>query len=133
MEFRVSVLLSLQRALWDLVGPNLRGVAATFDYPVVTARFLFENDPTEEDLEDVSLAETHTIADFPEDVSVDFVGSELGVARSPPGRGLGLPTEGAVGPHATSWIRCLTSTTVAARAPVSCYVFRGRVTPSPPP
>jgi hypothetical protein len=72
MEFRVSVLLSLQRALWDLVGPNLRGVAATFDYPVVTARFLFENDPTEEDLEDVSLAETHTIADFPEDVSVDF-------------------------------------------------------------
>ncbi len=72
MKFRVSVLLSLQRALWDLVGPNLRGVTATFDYPVVTARFLFENDPTEDDLEDVSLAETHVIADFLEDVTVDF-------------------------------------------------------------
>lgn len=72
MEFRVSVLLSIQRSLWDLVTPNLRAVAVKAEAPVVAARFIFENDPTEEDRENVSEAETSTIADFHEDVVVTF-------------------------------------------------------------
>jgi hypothetical protein len=72
MDFRISVLLSLQSSLWELVTPNLRGVTVREKYPSIEARFLFENDPTEEDRENVLEAETYTIADFSEDVEVTF-------------------------------------------------------------
>ena len=58
MEFRANVLLSLQSSLWGLVTPNLRGVAVRADYPLVTARFIFENYPAEDDFQNVSEAET---------------------------------------------------------------------------
>ncbi|MGW8567144.1 hypothetical protein [Isoptericola sp. NPDC055881] len=48
----------------------------------MTARFLFENDPTDDDLEDVSLAETHVIADFHEDVRVEFTAAWSSVSES---------------------------------------------------
>ncbi|WP_369372025.1 hypothetical protein AB1046_01540 [Promicromonospora sp. Populi] len=72
MDFRVSALLSLQRSLWDLVTPNLRGVAATIEHPKILVRFLFENRPTVEDRENVSEAETYTIADFTEGMDIVF-------------------------------------------------------------
>lgn len=40
-DLRVSVLLSVQRALWDLVTPNIRGVAVVVDHPDVVVRFLW--------------------------------------------------------------------------------------------
>ncbi|GAA5001091.1 hypothetical protein [Actinopolymorpha pittospori] len=70
MDFRVSVLLSVQRGLWDIVTPNLRGVAVLARYPDVVVRFLFEDDPGEEDRENVSEAETYVMADFLDEVSV---------------------------------------------------------------
>ncbi|UKJ63777.1 hypothetical protein H1Q78_19650 [Cellulosimicrobium cellulans] len=81
MEFLTSVLLSLQRALWDVVTPNLRGVAVRADHPRIAARFLFENDPSEDDRENVSLAETYTTADFPSEVEVDFSPVRVPVAE----------------------------------------------------
>lgn len=70
MDFRVSVLLSVQRALWDLVTPNIRAVAVLARYPDVVVRFLFDAEPTEEDQENVSEVETLVIADFLDDVVV---------------------------------------------------------------
>lgn len=81
MEFRTSVLLSLQRALWDVVTPNLRGVAVRADHPRITARFLFEGEPSEDDRENVSLAETSTIADFSKEVEIEFTPVQVPVAE----------------------------------------------------
>ncbi|MEU4454559.1 hypothetical protein AB0F44_24725 [Nocardioides sp. NPDC023903] len=75
MDFRVSVLLSMQRALWDLVTPNLRGVAIRIAPVRVEARFLLENEPTDEDLENISEAETAMMADVRNDVAVSFTAS----------------------------------------------------------
>ena len=41
-EHRNDVLLSFQRALWDMVTPNLRAVAVTPSYPTIRPRFLYE-------------------------------------------------------------------------------------------
>lgn len=81
MEFRTSVLLSLQRALWDVVTPNLRGVAVRADHPRITARFLFEGEPSEDDRENVSLAETYAIADFSTEVEIEFTPVQVPVAE----------------------------------------------------
>lgn len=75
MDFRVSVLLSMQRALWDLVTPNLRGVALRIAPDRVGARFLLESEPTGEDLENMSEAETAVMADVRNDVAVAFTAS----------------------------------------------------------
>lgn len=75
MDFRVSVLLAMQRALWDVVTPNLRGVAVRIAPGHVEARFLLENEPTDEDLEGMSEAETAMMADVRHDVAVSFTAS----------------------------------------------------------
>ncbi|MFI8527789.1 hypothetical protein ACIGB8_25235 [Promicromonospora sukumoe] len=69
---RTQALLSLQRAFWDLVTPNLRGVAVRILAEDVSVRLIFENDPTEDDLENMSEAETYAIADFTDAVTVSF-------------------------------------------------------------
>ena len=79
MDFRVDALLSMQRALWDVVTPGLRGVAVRLETDELSARFLFDHDPDDEDLEDVSLAETSVIADFPSDLTVSLNAIELQV------------------------------------------------------
>jgi len=81
MDFRVSVLLAAQRALWDLVTPNLRGVAVLIAPSRVQARFLFENEPSELDHENVSEAETELMADLPIGVDVVAVAEAIPQAR----------------------------------------------------
>lgn len=71
-NFRVSVLLSLQGAMWDLVAPGLRGVAVKVSENTIRARCIFEAAPDEGDIEDVSLMETYVVADFSDDVFVEF-------------------------------------------------------------
>lgn len=71
-NFRASVLLSLQRAMWDLVTPGLRGVAVKVSESQIQARCIFEAAPNEADIEDVSLMGTCVVADFPDDVLVEF-------------------------------------------------------------
>lgn len=66
----------MQRALWEQVTPNLRGVAVALrnegDRQHVTARFLYEARAGETERECASLAETHCIADMTPDVAVQF-------------------------------------------------------------
>jgi hypothetical protein len=70
-EFRIEVLLSFQRALWDLVTPGLRGIAVAPAFPEIQARFLYEH-VAEEELEIASEVETLVAADFLPPVVVDF-------------------------------------------------------------
>lgn len=83
MDFRVQVLLSVSRALWDLVTPGLRAVTVAAREPSIRIRFIFEDEPTDDDREDASLAETYVIADFDDSVSVSATCSWLpaGVPR----------------------------------------------------
>lgn len=70
---RVTVLLSMQRALWEQVTPNLRAVSVKLqDGHSVIARFLYEGPIGEVERECTSLAETYCIADMPLDVPVSF-------------------------------------------------------------
>ncbi len=75
-ELGVQVLLSMQRALWEQVTADLRGVAVSWEGSEsggsVNARFLYEGDVGDLQRECVSLAETHCIADFSPAVSVAF-------------------------------------------------------------
>ncbi len=70
-EFRVEVLLSFQRALWDMVTPSLRGVAVRPAFPDIQARFLYER-VSDVDREVVSEVEAYVAADFLPPVMVEF-------------------------------------------------------------
>lgn len=71
-----SVLLSMQRALWEQITPNLRGVTVSLRQvagdQVIASRFLYEGTIGEVERECVSLAETYCIADFGPEVVVTF-------------------------------------------------------------
>lgn len=73
---RVEVLLSLQRALWEQVTPNLRGVTVAWrsarDADAIAARFLNDGRIGELERECVSLAETQCWADFLPGAAVAF-------------------------------------------------------------
>ncbi len=69
--FRIEVLLSFQRALWDLVTPHLRGVAVRPAYPLIEARFLYDVVGDDEGLL-AAEAETYVVADFAPPVDVRF-------------------------------------------------------------
>ena len=74
--FRIEVLLSLQRALWDLVTPSLRGVAVTPTYPIIKARFIFETVGEDEEMI-VSEAGAYVVADFVPPVDIHFTAVPL--------------------------------------------------------
>ena len=77
---RVSLLLSMQRALWEQVTPNLRGVAVALRSDGtgqrVEARFLYEGDIGNTERECTSLAEANCIADMTVDVTIAFTVQE---------------------------------------------------------
>jgi hypothetical protein len=70
---RTAALLSLQRALWGMVTPDLRGVAMAIGDGRVHARMIYEQEPTDEQLEIISEVETLVIADFLPEVEVVVV------------------------------------------------------------
>ena len=82
-DFRVQALLSIQRALWDAVTPDLRAVTLRVQEPAIIGRFLYQNPPGCEQREIVSEVESYVIADFDKTVSVSFVAYHLplGVSR----------------------------------------------------
>ena len=76
-ELRTAVLLSMQRALWEQVTPDLRGVAVQCSGTLdggssVRARFLYEGPTGVVQRECVSTAEAHFAADFLDDMNVAF-------------------------------------------------------------
>jgi len=75
--FLPDVLLSFQRALWDMVTPELRGVAVSPERPVIEARFLYERPPTEDEIQIVAEVETYVVSDFGLDVDVSFRAVEV--------------------------------------------------------
>lgn len=80
--FRIQVLLSFQRALWDMVTPALRGVAVKPTSPVIKARFIYDHEPSFEESQIVAEIETYVAADFPPGVDVAF--SSVGIAPPSP-------------------------------------------------
>jgi hypothetical protein len=77
-DFRVEVLLSFQRALWDQVTPDLRAVAIHLPYPLIRARFLYEVVGTDQEMIVAEVA-AYVIADFVPPVDVDFSASGVPV------------------------------------------------------
>jgi hypothetical protein len=73
-DFPLKVLLSMQRALWDLVTPKLRGVTVRISEvdKSIGARFIYARDLTLALDEIVSEAEAYVAADFDEAVTIHF-------------------------------------------------------------
>lgn len=70
-SFKASVLLAFQESLTDMITPGLRGVAVDSWYPIIMARFFYE-EITEETLEIISEVETYVFSSFPSSVGVHF-------------------------------------------------------------
>ena len=71
-----DVILSMNRALWEQVTGDLRGVAVSHqgssEEGSIDARFLYEGDIGDLQRDCVSTAETFCVADFPPEVSIAF-------------------------------------------------------------
>ena len=70
-DLRAEVLLSVSRALWGQVTPELRGVACRWtgnsaQDAAVQVKFIYERSPSELEIELVSEAESELWADFPD-------------------------------------------------------------------
>lgn len=72
MGFRERALLSMQRALWDMVTPELRGVAMSWGESRINARFVYDLQGTEPVAELVHEIETQVLADFDEELVTEF-------------------------------------------------------------
>jgi hypothetical protein len=77
-DLRTAVLLSMQRALWEQVTPDLRGVALAWSGELdgetrVEARFLYEGAVGELQDQCVSETEAYFVADFIDNMSTAFV------------------------------------------------------------
>lgn len=70
-EMRVTVLLSLQRALLGMVTMSLRGVAVSWTEHLVCARFMYEFEDSQH-VELMGEIETEVLADFHSDVDTRF-------------------------------------------------------------
>ena len=60
-----KILCSVQCALLDNVTPNLRAVFVKFKDDVISLTFFYDKQPSEDEAELASLADTEVIADFP--------------------------------------------------------------------
>ncbi|WP_063828614.1 hypothetical protein [Actinopolymorpha alba] len=64
----------MQRALWGMVTPELRGVAVSWDRNYIKARFLYDMEDVDEDVEKiVSEVETEVLADFDKSLTTEFL------------------------------------------------------------
>ncbi len=85
---RVDVLLSMQRALWEIPTPELRGVVVGERAGAVAADFLYDGGVTDDQRELVSLAETYFLADCLPEVVVRFTAISCPVPERLDVRGL---------------------------------------------
>ena len=69
---RQEALLSMQRALWQIPTPELRGVAIGERAGAVAADFLYDGEIADDQRELVSLAETYFMSDCLPEVVVRF-------------------------------------------------------------
>ena len=66
VSLRVSVLLSVQRALLGAIGPSVRAVLCCWTTASINVRVVFDGPISEHDLETMSIVETEVISDFPD-------------------------------------------------------------------
>ncbi|WP_020579289.1 hypothetical protein [Actinopolymorpha alba] len=71
-SFRTEVLLSLQRALWGMITPDIRAISVGWKDGIIRVRFIYDHQVTENDLEIVSEVEGEVLADFEPHVAADF-------------------------------------------------------------
>ncbi len=71
--YRAHPAVQVQRALWDTVTPELRGVTLKAVEPTIGGRFIFDHAPTLEERDLVACAETEVMADFEPSIDVRFV------------------------------------------------------------
>jgi hypothetical protein len=71
-ELRTQVLLSLQRALWGVITPDIRAIAVGWSQRIVRVRFLYDHSPTDADREVVGEVETDVVADLPVGIPTEF-------------------------------------------------------------
>jgi hypothetical protein len=81
-DFRRSVFLSMQRALWDMVTPDLRVVAVQIEGKTIRVRFGYARPVTDFLRELVSEVETEVVADFLTDVTTEFSAEFVPVGTS---------------------------------------------------
>ena len=67
-----DALFSVNRALWERVTPDLRGVAYTLTDESLTVRFMYADEPSDATRELVSEAETESMADWLPPFQVSF-------------------------------------------------------------
>lgn len=75
-DFPSEVLLSMQRALWDMVTPQLRAVAVNWDNGNIHGRMIYDR-VREAERWIVAEVETYVIADFLPEVDVRLEAVEL--------------------------------------------------------
>jgi hypothetical protein len=72
MDMRTQVLLSLQRALWDMVTNDLLAVAVGWSDNVIRVRFVYDDQITENQRRVVSEVEAYVLADLPAGTVTEF-------------------------------------------------------------
>jgi hypothetical protein len=70
MELRAQVLLSLQRALVGAVTPNLRLVVCRWTESEIKIRAVYDQQPSPDEVEEMSIVETNMLADFPPSMTI---------------------------------------------------------------
>lgn len=66
-NFRATLLLSIQRALWGEITSNIRGITCSWDDSTITIRWLFDGEISDEDLESAECNVTGEVnSDFPD-------------------------------------------------------------------
>lgn len=73
MDFRTQALLSMNRALWDLVTADLRGVALRASGEMIACRMLYASPIDDEHREIAAEVETYAVADFPASVQIEVI------------------------------------------------------------
>ncbi len=64
---RISILLSIQRALLGAITPRLRAVSVTWDKNSMVLYFFYDGPISEYDQEESECAATEVLSDFPDD------------------------------------------------------------------
>lgn len=65
-QLRPLVLLSIQRALLGVVTENIRAITCSWNETNILIKYIYGDNPSEEELDDLSCVETEIMSDFPE-------------------------------------------------------------------
>ena len=73
MSFSQDFRISMQRALWGEITPQVRAIALGWEGDVGRARFVFDATPGEHEYETIYNVESEVVSDFPVGTQFEFV------------------------------------------------------------